>query len=225
MINQVVLELSSLGLSPDVLHDLLKTGELEKTTNTSERPADTISAKEEDSERAVEIGATRLTVESKPIRPSSPRSKAVYELIGAGDKIEPRLRLWVGTADLSDQIDESGSGSAQNSPTEEARVAIFLETDQECRSLFSDSSDRSHSSTEDLVALSKPIASKKPGHSLLWTLQCRDKSPERRKPFQNIESFWDDSVDSHEVVEDLSTIDSHGVGLVKHRYVKFMTQI
>lgn len=68
LINQVVSELNTLGLRPDVLHDLLG-------------PRDVVEAKGKEKE---------IEEEGSEVHPS-----VVYEFNSTSGKIEPRLRIWI----------------------------------------------------------------------------------------------------------------------------------
>jgi hypothetical protein len=149
LLNKVVHELGTLGLSPAVLQELLQTADSKSATvgngqeNGGPPSADT----------QVQPGGT-------------PFPKVVYEFSGTSDRISPQLRLWVKDtghsnalqhrfdstlsdrvqeSDLSDQLEVSSTGSGQNtsssllwtlqrrssppSPTEE-NLGLELEEEQ-----------------------------------------------------------------------------------------------
>ncbi|KAG6866165.1 hypothetical protein C0991_008119 [Blastosporella zonata] len=95
LINQIVLELSSLGLSPALLHDLL-----EGSQKVSNSIGDSGSAAEEAD--GTEAKSTRR----------HHLSKAVYEVTDGLGHIEPHLRLWV---DLPSLISNKYASSVTSS--------------------------------------------------------------------------------------------------------------
>ena len=87
LINRVVLELSSLGLSPTVLHELITDNEA-----GSSKDGDNGSEEATNSDSSAE----------------GPR--IVYELVEHSDRIEPHLKLWVDIPGTQDSADaEAGS--------------------------------------------------------------------------------------------------------------------
>jgi hypothetical protein len=93
LINQIVRELSSLGLNPDVLQELLEYGEGE--TEKTEEADSTLDD-----------------------HSSQTKAKIIYEVNTTSGHIEPRLRLWVNSGILS----SSDSGSSTPGSTSENRA-------------------------------------------------------------------------------------------------------
>jgi hypothetical protein len=112
LINQVVLELTSLGLDPDVLSALLTSARSDKDElegSSSSGSASGIVKVEEI--KASEPGNGELeSTEATEGSTSSSRSysKIVYELHGESDRIQPRLRLWQSTS--------ASEGSQESAP-------------------------------------------------------------------------------------------------------------
>lgn len=82
LINKVVNELSSLGLSPLVLQDLLE------NTDTAAR-----SSKDKEKAAIGDEGLEGGSEETTPASSAAPVSNAVYEFSSTAEGIEPRLRL------------------------------------------------------------------------------------------------------------------------------------
>lgn len=161
-----MLELTSLGLSPSVLHSLL-------------HPNDTSNAsREKGKQRAIGERLEDSTDDETIAEPPrvggrrSPQPKAVYELVQDGEHLEPRLRLWVGTT--NEQTEEGEPGSIDSPPqSPSSRVAIFLDKPESAPAtptIEKSESDAFNPPNEDLLLISKPIASS-PGQSLVWSLQ------------------------------------------------------
>ncbi|KAF6761736.1 RING-14 protein [Ephemerocybe angulata] len=79
LINQVVSELSSLGLSPNVLQELISAAEEEEAGAEKGDNVAVEGAGDGESSRAVVVDRPRI----------------VYELVEHSDRIEPHLKLWV----------------------------------------------------------------------------------------------------------------------------------
>lgn len=205
-----MLELSSLGLSPSVLHSLLQPNDgggphdiKGKQRAAGERPVDSSDGEDTDDPTTSPPEAeVRKGVES--LQP-----KAVYELVQDGERLEPRLRLWVGeTRDYLDEeptsTDEDGSNS---------RVAIYLDKpDSTPSSPVAESSEeglRRSASHEELLLVSKPVTSK-PGQSLVWSLQKRTKGEELE-----MEDAWNSLSTGNDSEDTSPSASAHPVELVK----------
>ncbi len=94
--------------------------------------------------------------------PSRQPTKAVYEFVQDGGRIEPRLRLWVSATSTEDDV--SAACTAGGAEQDDCRVAIFLDKPES-----QPSSSECDSRSEDLLLVSKPVAQK--GQSLVWSLQ------------------------------------------------------
>lgn len=190
-----MLELTSLGLSPSVLHSLLQAneppvvpGDKGKQRATGERLGEGSSAK-----------------------PSGP--KAVYEVVHNGNQLQPRLRVWVGTTNDSEHTSEE-----QDKPSSPSRVAIFLDKpDSTPPSPAKDTSDDDvfDPPKEDLLLVSRPLTTE-PGKSLIWSLQRRPSfSSETETDKDDAWSIESDAVNTNEVFGPTP----HPVELVKKEYV------
>lgn len=205
-----MLELTSLGLSPSVLHSLLQPNDgggphdiKGKQRAAGERPVDSSDGEDTDDPTTSPPEAeVRKGVES--LQP-----KAVYELVQDGERLEPRLRLWVGeTRDYLDEeptsTDEDGSNS---------RVAIYLDKpDSTPSSPVAESSEeglRRSTSHEELLLVSKPVTSK-PGQSLVWSLQKRTKGED-----VETEDAWNSLSTVNDSEDTSASASAHPVELVK----------
>jgi len=85
IINQIVSELSSHGLKPALLHELI-----DSSSDTKEGPEhlDTLSEKDDPIEQSDDSSSSAIKI-SHP--------KVIYELNASSGKIEPRLRIWIST--------------------------------------------------------------------------------------------------------------------------------
>ncbi|KAH8116989.1 SPX domain-containing protein [Phellopilus nigrolimitatus] len=171
LINKVVLELSSLGLSPSVLHSILQSNDAaSSSTNKGKQRAF--------GERPGELSSGEVSVEelsgSSIGKSSRPSTRAIYEVVHNGDRLEPRLRLWVGT---TSNAEEEDMGNHPRSPLSNSRVAIYLdkpESKPPSPVVENSHSDIFDAPEDDLLLVSKPLVAK-PGQSLIWSLQKRRK--------------------------------------------------
>ncbi|KLO14694.1 hypothetical protein SCHPADRAFT_826021 [Schizopora paradoxa] len=191
LINKVVLELSSLGLSPAVLHDLLHSceqGDINgkgKERQVGERPDD-----------------GGLVAQISEAGPSRQATKAVYEFVEDGGRIEPRLRLWVSTASIEDDAATASGSSVGAESDDDPRVAIFLDKPES----KPPSPDSDNVRTEELLLVSKPVAQK--GQSLVWSLQ------KKSGPIFGSGNAWDSLVGAADSDDSLETL-AHPVELVR----------
>ncbi|OBZ77302.1 Transcriptional regulator of yeast-form-adherence 3 [Grifola frondosa] len=88
LINQVVTELTSLGLSPEFLHQVIQTS--------------TISASDKGKQRAVDP----IQFNASIVAPRSSLPRVFYELSNVDDHLEPRLRLRVDATGHSGQLND-----------------------------------------------------------------------------------------------------------------------
>jgi len=159
-----------------VLHGLLHSyeqGDLNakgKQREVGERPDDEGTA----AQSAAEAG------------PSRQPTKAVYEFVQDGGRIEPRLRLWVSTASTEDEV--SAAGTAGGAQQDDPRVAIFLDKPES-----QPPSPECDSRSEDLLLVSKPVAQK--GQSLVWSLQRKSSK------ISQSENTWEGTGDSDASLE------------------------
>ncbi|THU89964.1 hypothetical protein K435DRAFT_781386 [Dendrothele bispora CBS 962.96] len=152
LINQVVLELSSLGLSPQVLQELLDGQESNRTHGFR-----TEAEVHDDSNPVASTSHSTLDDEYGSWN-SAPHPKVVYEFNSKSGKIEPRLRIWV-TRPLPDVELPSEPPSRMDSDSEDV-----------------EDEDGIHSREEDGGERSNTEESSKPEDSFLWALQQRARS-------------------------------------------------
>ncbi|EJD02279.1 uncharacterized protein FOMMEDRAFT_168777 [Fomitiporia mediterranea MF3/22] len=170
LINKVVNELTSLGLSPAVLQNILQKNDTAsgsakgKQRAFGERPEEIVNVGDQDD------GVADLS------RPQT--TKAIYEVIHDGEHLQPRLRVWVGRQKDTDSGNRAGDNvdDSPRSPASAARVTILLDAPE---SLSSSPVDAVASSQEinsdyvgnrELLLVAKPIVAR-PRQSLIWTLQ------------------------------------------------------
>ncbi len=79
--------------------------------------------------------------------PSRQPTKAVYEFVQDGGRIEPRLRLWVSATSTEDDV--SAACTAGGAEQDDCRVAIFLDKPES-----QPSSSECDSRSEDLLLVS-----------------------------------------------------------------------
>lgn len=207
-----MLELSSLGLSPSVLHSLLQPNDgggphdiKGKQRAAGERPIDSSDGEDTDDPTTSPPEAeVRKGVES--LQP-----KAVYELVQDGERLEPRLRLWVG--ETRDYLDEEPTSTDVSEDGSNSRVAIYLDKpDSTPSSPVAESSEeglRRSTSHEELLLVSKPVTSK-PGQSLVWSLQKRTKGEETE-----MEDAWNSLSTVNDSEDTSPSASAHPVELVK----------
>lgn len=207
-----MLELSSLGLSPSVLHSLLQPNDgggphdiKGKQRAAGERPIDSSDGEDTDDPTTSPPEAeVRKGVES--LQP-----KAVYELVQDGERLEPRLRLWVG--ETRDYLDEEPTSTDASEDGSNSRVAIYLDKpDSTPSSPVAESSEeglRRSTSHEELLLVSKPVTSK-PGQSLVWSLQKRTKGEETE-----MEDAWNSLSTVNDSEDTSPSASAHPVELVK----------
>ena len=169
LINKVVGELASLGLSPSVLQTLLRSDEA--TIFSSVTGAGSNKGKERAfGERSGEFISSEIPLTDDDRHdvspgPRSPRTKAVYEVVRDGEHIHPRLRIQVATPESPREEDGAGADAGDVS----APVNIFV------NALDSAPVDEGHAyavEDKDLMLVTRPIIAR-PGQSLIWTLQRR----------------------------------------------------
>jgi hypothetical protein len=196
LINQLVEELESLGLSPLILHELLKPDD---PAGTTVEPATSSRRRSKGKERALGERPSDLDADSHsllsvslPPSVSSGRSaspaRVVYELADGGKSgdIVPRLRLWVDNSEelvasslprgRIEDLDDSDDANSSSSPSRTmSQTALYIDTPSETDSPPAEAIlGRQHGYTpEDIVIMSSPIASH-PRHNLLWSLQERN---------------------------------------------------
>ncbi|KAF9007547.1 hypothetical protein BDQ17DRAFT_221387 [Cyathus striatus] len=146
LINQIVRELSSLGLDPTLLHEIFDAPPKDEGKEKEKE-------KEVDPEPAEDHGGTEAP---EPHKPHSNFPKVVYEFNADSNRIEPRLRFWVNFPEPS-----SSSGGLSNDPLGSPDE---LEEELEETSGF-DSPHTFSTSPLDVAQLKK---------SLLWSLQHRE---------------------------------------------------
>ena len=142
-----------------------------KQRAVGERPLDDALASQNDT--AETSDSTEDEGDRNRARSPSASSKAIYEFVRDGERIEPRLRLWVATTS-NDPIDSSPG--LQNGDTS-SHVAIFLDKPESTPSsptIEEPSSNYFEKDKEDLLLVSKPLDSQ-PGQSLVWSLQKRSR--------------------------------------------------
>ena len=161
----MVSELASLGLSPSVLHTLLQSDGANVVDNGKGKQR---ALGERPEELLTQSGTARDDWDVHP----SPKTKAVYEVIGDGEHLRPRLRIWVrdSAIDGDDRLGQQTQNSDSN-----GQINVLLGPPDPA--LPSDASTNGESSesvndNEDLLLVANPIVSK-PGQSLIWTLQRR----------------------------------------------------
>ncbi|TDL24707.1 hypothetical protein BD410DRAFT_785400 [Rickenella mellea] len=164
LINQMVQELGTLGLSPQVLQSLL---------HTTDCPSATLSV-DDLAERALGDGTDPSS--SKILTEGNHHSKAVYELIRGDGRIEPRLRLWVGTRQSTDKHDEVGDTVDGKSGDYVDIVLDRSESIPASPASGNAGTERSlvheELSAEDLQVVADHLSAQG-GHNLHWTLQHR----------------------------------------------------
>ncbi|KAJ2927379.1 hypothetical protein H1R20_g9717, partial [Candolleomyces eurysporus] len=99
LINRIVSELSSLGLSPTVLQELINEGALSEEANADTVPKNEIPAED------AKTGLPRIA----------------YELVEHSDRIEPHLRLWVDVPDGVNVSTDANPLSPQEEDVEEEK--------------------------------------------------------------------------------------------------------
>ena len=213
LINKVVLELTSLGLSPSVLHSLLQPKDAESSRSikgkeraAGERPFE--SSEGEDTDDPSTSSPNELQEQRSA---ETPQPKAVYELVQDGERLEPRLRLWVG--ETRDHFDEEIITADEDEL--DSRVAIYLDNPDSAPSSpiveRSESGPGRSKSHEDLLLVSKPVTSN-PGQSLVWSLQRPPRHGDAEQ--ESSEEVWK-SLGSKMDVEEIAP---HPVELVKRQY-------
>ncbi|KAL5529600.1 hypothetical protein ACEPAG_5585 [Sanghuangporus baumii] len=169
LINKVVGELASLGLSPSVLQTLLQSDEATFSNGNAGKGKQRAFG-ERSGELISDFTADPYDVSSTS-RPA--RTKAVYEVVHDGEHINPRLRIRVGTPNLEDgtNADVDGDGVRQNLP---ASLPVDILVDApDCVTI-----DGEYDAQEnDLMLALKPIVAR-PEQSLIWTLQKRTNNTE-----------------------------------------------
>ncbi|KAF8592143.1 hypothetical protein K439DRAFT_1656201 [Ramaria rubella] len=199
IINELVAELESLGLSPLVLQELLQ--EQDSYENSKRAIFRQRKGKERASDETpaeLEAGFQRLLTVSlpAPLSHSSP-AKAVYEFTdegGSGDVV-PRLRLWVeesgspGSAllvaeDLDESDDADDSFVHSLSSSDESRSVLSVKTDSQPPEAIS----AQHGYADDDIVISSPVTPH-PRHDLLWNLQGR--------PLLKSRDSWNTTADSN----------------------------
>ncbi|KAI5116690.1 hypothetical protein M0805_007511 [Coniferiporia weirii] len=161
LINKVVLELSSLGLNPSVLHALLQSSDA--ASSSSEKGKQRAFGERPDELSTKELSVKGLSSSSSGSEGSPlPSSKAIYEVVQDGDILQPRLRIRVGTAH------NSGTGQQHMSSTPN-----LMDMEPEPRpssSVVEEPSNSTHDGPEDLPLITKPLTAEL-GRSLIWSLQ------------------------------------------------------
>ena len=100
----MVVELSSLGLSPSVLQGLLQAGEASSSYLTAPNS--------KGKQRALDVPLADATSTPFPNQDDG-TPKAIYEFVRDGESIEPRLRLWVGANDSTTHGQVSASSDSE----------------------------------------------------------------------------------------------------------------
>ncbi|KAL5489925.1 hypothetical protein ACEPAI_4757 [Sanghuangporus weigelae] len=170
LINKVVGELASLGLSPSVLQTLLQPDESTFSSGSAGKGKQRAFG-----ERSGELISSGFTTDPHDVSPTlrSARTKAVYEVVHDGDHIHPRLRIRVGTPNSEDSTnaDVDGDDVRQNLPASPP-VDILVDA-PDCVPI-----DGEYDAQEkDLMLVLKPIIVR-PEQSLIWTLQKRTNNTE-----------------------------------------------
>lgn len=165
-------ELSSLGLDPEVLQDLLQNEATASTSDTNKGKQRALG------ERPSEYSKVAVLPLARDLIPSS-AAKAAYELSDVDEQgeIVPRLRLWIeqtsvhdkihgseitDEAEISDNVDQSSSLR----PRTVAHRWALLKT----KGSFNGSMDEGNSaSSEKIIAHSSPITHSR--DNLLWDLR------------------------------------------------------
>lgn len=145
----------------------------------------------------------------------APRPKAVYEVVNDGEHLQPRLRVWVGTAaaDVNKSGGEDGQVDKSSSPVSDSRVAIFLDKPDSAPS--SPIEDVFEPPKEDLLLVSRPLTGEV-GKSLIWSLQRRSSIPASNEiDKEDARSAEADGTNSN---EDLVAL-PHPVKIVNKEYV------
>ncbi|KAG6844396.1 hypothetical protein H0H87_007208 [Tephrocybe sp. NHM501043] len=186
LINQIVLELSSLGLSPAILHELLEGSQkvsIGDVGKGAEEPAGT---------------------EVKSIRRHPNLSKAVYEVTDGLGHIEPHLRLWVDVPSLHSSRNASRASSVMDSHESEA------ESSSDAHTMTETEPDEDADDGEQGI----PRIQQR-GMSLLWTLQrqainIQDSEPSTARITESFDdlSLSDNRSSAHSEIDALPTIQS-----------------
>jgi hypothetical protein len=155
-----------LGLSPTVLHGLLHAD-------------DSITSKQDKGKgRANEALDVENEESKEPANDARP--KAVYELTKDGDRIEPRLRLWLASSEPTASSSKHAhfiEDYGDHDRGTHARVAVFLDSPERTPSnsygeLTTEGDNTVEVAAKDLVMLSEPLENN-PKESLVWSLQRR----------------------------------------------------
>lgn len=149
----MVNELAVLGLNPSVLHTLLQSDEAStvgdakgKRRAFGERPGQLVNG----------IIPGQDGDNGGDGRP--PLRKAVYEVVGDGEHLLPRLRILLGSSDEND--DGEAAINVHDRPRDsDSTVNILLDP------------------PDEMMLVSKPIVAR-PGESLIWTLQNNGRAEE-----------------------------------------------
>lgn len=131
-------------------------------------------------------------------------TKAVYEVVQHGERLQPRLRIWVGSESESSIMEETEEGNTAS------RVIIQLDkpdSPTETRPAGPEDITDSYFTGREMLLVSKPIVSV-PGQSLVWSLQ------RKAAPFESECSIPSDAC--CDVSE--TKPPAHPVGLVERRY-------
>ncbi|KAL5511264.1 hypothetical protein ACEPAH_4479 [Sanghuangporus vaninii] len=199
LINKVVGELASLGLSPSVLQTLLQTDEATFSDGSAGKGKERAFG-----ERSGELISCGFTTDPHDVSPTprSARTKAVYEVVHDGEHIHPRLRIQVGTPNPEDgtDADVDGDDLPANPPVDILVDAPnCVPTDGEY-----------DTQEEDLMLVVKPIIAR-PDQSLIWTLQKRTNST----AFENVAPLDAGKRDDGEI--DVSRSEAHPGEIVRRQ--------
>lgn len=159
--------------------------------------------------------------EGDNIKPSGP--KAIYEVVQNGEHLQPRLRVWVGTTNASEDSHEDSD--KQISPSSDSRIAIFLNKPESAPSspVVNDSTDDVFEPPkEDLLLISRPLTTV-PGKSLVWTLQ-------RRQSVSLVtdtdgEDTWSAETEGFSDLAETLGPPAHPVELVNREYVSRLSDV
>ena len=185
---------------------------------------DVVTTQDKGKGRAVEVeeGVNEDNVPENPAHELKP--KAIYEFTRDGDRIEPRLRLWLAASEPTEggdkhvrSVDGSDESHLEDVAETGSRIAVFLDSpDRQGTPVDRDGDSREDSvevEPKDVVLLSEPLA-QKPNESLVWTLQRKVS-----ETAEDGESSPSQASDGWDVMSNGGSVSSLPVALANKEYV------